>query len=135
MNDILEPLGIRYSVNIVTGIGELSHTRCVELVQRAIASGRPVRILYVSDFDPAGISMPVAVARKIEFAIQAVARRVDVQVRPIARAHEQCVDYRLKRIPLKASEHRAAAFEKRFGRLDMAEWPTELIEYDMWMNS
>ena len=62
MNDILEPLGISYSVNIVTGIGELSHTRCVELVQRAIASGRPVRILYVSDFDPAGISMPVAVA-------------------------------------------------------------------------
>ena len=96
MNDILEPLGISYSVNIVTGIGELSHTRCVELVQRAIASGRPVRILYVSDFDPAGISMPVAVARKIEFAIQAVAAEVDVQVRPIALTYEQCVDYRLK---------------------------------------
>ena len=67
MNDVLMPLGGEYGINIVTGVGELSTTRCEELVDRALASGRPVRILYLSDFGPAGRSMPVAVARKIEF--------------------------------------------------------------------
>ena len=69
MNDILDPLGQEYRINIITGVGELSETRCRELVERARQSGRPVRILYVSDFDPGGMSMPVAVARKIEFAV------------------------------------------------------------------
>ena len=29
----------------------------------------------------------------------------------------------------------ALLLELKSKRLDMAEWPTELIEYDMWMNS
>jgi hypothetical protein len=51
------------------GEGELSVTKCVELVDREVNSDRPVRTLYVSDFDPAGQSMPVACARKIEHVI------------------------------------------------------------------
>jgi hypothetical protein len=113
MNDILLPLGERYGVNIVTGIGELSLTRCVELVTRAEESERPVRILYVSDFDPAGASMPVAVARKIEFALGG--RDLDIQVRPVVLTHEQCIEYRLPRTPIKDTEGRAGAFEARFG--------------------
>jgi hypothetical protein len=114
MNDILDPLGQVYGVNIVTGLGELSHTRCVELIQRA--RQRPVRILYVSDFDPGGMSMPVAVARKIEFALRSEsADELDIQVRPVVLTHDQCVRYQLPRTPLKASERRAANFEVRFG--------------------
>ena len=60
INDVLMAFGERYGVNIVTGAGEISYTRCVQLVERAIASGRPVRILYISDFDPAGDNMPVS---------------------------------------------------------------------------
>ena len=59
MNDILMLLGEAYCVNIVTGVGELSITRCVELVERAERNERPVRLLYLSDFDPAGASMPL----------------------------------------------------------------------------
>jgi hypothetical protein len=54
MNDVLMPLGRGYGVNIVTGVGEMSTTMCEALVNRALASDRPVRILYLSDFDPAG---------------------------------------------------------------------------------
>ena len=115
MNDILIPLGERYGVNIVTGVGEMSLTRCVELVARAKQDGRPVRILYVSDFDPAGASMPVAVARKIEFEIYRIGGGLDVQVRPILLTHDQCIQYRLPRTPIKDTEKRAAAFEARFG--------------------
>jgi hypothetical protein len=67
MNDVLEPLARQYGVNLITGMGELSLTACHLFLERVEASGRPARILYVSDFDPAGDNMPVAVARKIEF--------------------------------------------------------------------
>jgi hypothetical protein len=117
MNDILMPLGRRYGVNVVTGTGELSLTRCVELVDRARwrANGRPVRILYVSDFDKSGDSMPTAVARKIEFVLRSEHRDIDIQVRPIVVTHEQVEQYDLPRTPAKETDVRAASFTRRFG--------------------
>ena len=114
--DIIEPLARRYGLNVVTGVGELSLTHCVNVVDRALRSERPVRILYVSDFDPAGASMPVAVARKIEHQIRT--RRLDsldIQVRPVVLTHEQCEQYQLPRTPLKETERRAGQFEARYG--------------------
>lgn len=116
VNDILLPLGERYGVNICTAIGEMSYTRCVEAVRRAVASERPVRILYLSDFDPAGMSMPVAASRKIEFVLHnEKLRDADIQVRPIALTHDQCEMFLLPRTPIKDSERRATKFEERFG--------------------
>jgi len=116
MNDILMPLGERCGVNVITGTGELSLTHCVRLVRRADESGLPVRILYVSDFDPAGASMPVAVARKIEHTLYREQRYdFDIQVRPIVLTHDQCIEYRLPRSPIKESKGRAHVFEARFG--------------------
>jgi hypothetical protein len=115
MNDILVPLARGYGMNIITGSGELSATQCRELVDRAIASGRPVRILYISDFDPAGQSMPVAVARKIEHEIYKRGVSLDIQVRPIVLTHDQCVEHQLPRTPIKETEKRLGAFEQRFG--------------------
>jgi hypothetical protein len=97
------------------GSGELSVTACHALVQRAQSSGRPVRILYISDFDPAGMSMPLAVARKIEFFNRNYNLGLDVQVRPIVLTSDQCRVYKLPQTPIKDSERRAAAFENRFG--------------------
>ena len=116
MDDILRPLCERYDANLVQGVGETSVTRCLQLVDRAARVDRPVRILYVSDFDPGGISMPTATARKIEFFLyQRQCSDLDIQVRPIFLTHDQCVEYRLPRIPLKKSERRAATFEARYG--------------------
>ena len=85
----------------------------------AVNGGRPVRILYISDFDPAGQSMPVAVARKIEWLIHQQTDdggdEVDMQLRPIVLSHDQCVEYRLPRTPIKDSEQRGPRFEARFG--------------------
>jgi hypothetical protein len=115
MNDVLVSLARRYDLNVVTASGEISVTHCYALVQRAKQIGRPVRILYISDFDPAGRSIPVACARKIEFFVHRDHLDLDVQVRPIALSHEQCVQYRLPRTPLKKTERRAAKFEARYG--------------------
>jgi hypothetical protein len=64
VNGVLEPLAEQYGLNLQTALGEMSLTRCHEAVRRAAGNGnRPVR----SDFDPAGQSIPVAAARKIEW--------------------------------------------------------------------
>lgn len=116
IDDVLDPIGKEYGVNVVTGVGEMSITRCRELVARArVNGGRAVRIGYVSDFDPAGQSMPVATARKIEYYFRTRAPDLDIQLEPIALTLDQCVEYRLPRTPIKATERRAAAFEDRFG--------------------
>jgi hypothetical protein len=135
VNDVLVPLGQRHGVNIATATGEFSATACRNLVDRAEESGRAVRILYVSDFDPSGFGMPVAVARKIEFELQKRNRGyLDIQVRPVALTHEQCTDWNLPRTPTKDTDSRAAGFEDRFGEgateLDALEaiYPGRLAE-------
>ena len=71
VSDILDPLAQHYKLNVIPGAGEQSITSCEELMGRIEANGgRPVRILYLSDFDASGQSMPVAVARKLEFLIR-----------------------------------------------------------------
>jgi len=111
MNDVLLPVAERYGVNLITGAGEMSETSVRLFLDRARSAGVPARILYISDFDPAGRSMPVAVARKIEFAQQGL----DVTLDPVVLTEEQCRDYRLPRTPIKDSERRGARFEARFG--------------------
>jgi hypothetical protein len=116
VNDVLLSLANRYEVNVVAGAGELSLTACVKLVERAEQSERPVRILYVSDFDPAGQSMPVAVARKIEHRLRSnQLDHLDIQVRPVALTFEQCQRYRLPRTPIKDTDRRKNGFEERHG--------------------
>jgi len=102
MNDVLVPLALRYNTNLITGIGELSYTACRNLIDRIRGDvERPVRILYISDFDPSGRSMPVAVARKIEFELDRQELDHDVQLRPILLTHNQCVQYRYRAPPSK----------------------------------
>jgi hypothetical protein len=114
MNDILDPLARRYRLNLITGVGELSYTACRDFVSR-LNDDRPARIIYISDFDLSGRSMPVAVARKIEYELYRQGLEHDVQVRPIILTHAQCVQYRLPRTPIKATDLRGGRFEQRFG--------------------
>jgi hypothetical protein len=130
MDHVLDPLAAQYGATLIIGTGEISATHCHLAVGRAeedvrssdddadgeVSSGdlRPVRILYISDFDPAGLSMPVSAARKIEF----YARQqpgLDIQLIPIGLNHDQCVEYELPRTPIKKSEMRKAKFEERYG--------------------
>lgn len=134
VNDVLEPLGRQFGLNVQTGVGEISVTRCEQLVERA--GDRPVRILYISDFDPGGVSMPLAAGRKIEFFARdhkcKTGVEFDIQLHPIVLTHDQCVEYALPRTPIKEKEIRAPRFEARFGEgateLDALEalYPGEL---------
>ena len=64
---------------------------------------------------PAGRSMPVAVARKIEHKLHAAGIEADITLQPIVLTPDQCEEFRLPRTPIKSTERRAAKFEYRFG--------------------
>src|SRR4029077_6310446 len=96
-------------------IGEVSTTRCEELVDRAVANGRPVRILHVTDFDPAGRDMPISAAVKIDFFAKKSGVDLDIRLEHVVLTEEQCIQYRLPRTPIKETENRAASFEARYG--------------------
>jgi hypothetical protein len=117
MNDVLEPICQKYHANLVTFEGEVSITSvCVNLMRRIEESGyKPTRIWYISDFDPAGNSMPVAMSRKLEYALRNEGIETDVRVRPLALTVDQVKRYKLPRIPIKESEKRAGKFEAAFG--------------------
>lgn len=114
MNDVLLPLCSQYDANLVTGLGEMSVTAALALCNR-LRRNRPCRIFYISDFDPAGQSIPVAVARKIEYFLSDGGNGMDVQLFPVALTADQVQEYRLPRTPIKESEKRAGTFEHRYG--------------------
>lgn len=130
MNDVLIPLCERYEVNLITGVGEMSITSCLQLATRF--NSRPVRIFYISDFDPAGRSMPVAVSRKVEYFQRNKGYTEDVRLYPLVLTLDQVQKYQLPRTPIKESERRRGAFVDRYGKgaveLDALEaiYPGEL---------
>ena len=74
----------------MVGIGEQSEIRSRELALRSSEYARACAIIYLSDFDPGGRSMPKAVARKVEFTIAKFDLDVDLQLIPLALTPDQC---------------------------------------------
>jgi hypothetical protein len=134
MNDILAPLCKRYGANLQTGMGEMSITATLALVHRLEGANKPARILYVSDFDPAGQSMPVAVSRKIEYFVRTLGYDLDIRLFPVVLTLDQVHYYQLPRTPIKETERRRMGFEARHGEgaveLDALEalYPGQLEE-------
>jgi hypothetical protein len=77
--------------------------------------GKPTRIIYVSDFDPAGQCMPVSVGRKIEYFIRHNQLDIDVKLQPAVLTLDQIAEFRLPRTPIKESERRRDRFEAENG--------------------
>jgi hypothetical protein len=115
VEDVVLPIARTYGLNYHPFAGQPGIKACRQLVERAERSGRPARILYISDFDPQGESMPVAVARKTEFTLAERGLDLDIQVIPIALTKQQCMDLKLPRIPIKDSDRGKRTFEERHG--------------------
>ena len=116
MTDVVEPLCRRYGIDLVTGAGFQSITSVITLLrERAAVHGKPTRVFYVSDFDPAGEQMPVATARQIEYWRQEYAPTIEIKLIPLVLSREQVIEYRLPRTPIKESDERKKGFEDRHG--------------------
>jgi nucleotide-binding universal stress UspA family protein len=67
MDDVLLPLCQELHLNLVTSVGFQSITSAIRLLQRASALvhlGKPTRIFYISDFDPAGDGTAQAICQR-----------------------------------------------------------------------
>jgi hypothetical protein len=132
----IRPVCDKHRITLVTAQGEISISSMWEAVKRAERYGDQTTtvILYISDFDPAGKSMPVAASRKIEFLSLIRRSKINMRLYPIALTYEQCVRYQLPRTPIKESERRRQGFEGRYGvgatELDALEslYPGELAK-------
>lgn len=115
MDDILAPLCRRYHAVLSTALGFQSITRVINFLQRVQRSQKPTRVFYLSDFDPAGDQMPVAVARQIEFWASQYVPEAEIKLTPLLLTRTQVHAYRLPRIPIKESDRRKGQFEDRYG--------------------
>lgn len=114
-NDILVPLCEELGIGLVTASGRQSITNIVQFLKRVHKLQKPGRILYISDFDPVGESMPLAVARQLEFYRPIHAPDAQVSLNPLALNEEQVRCYKLPRIPLKTSDRCTAGIRKQHG--------------------
>src|SRR5262249_35423421 len=76
-----------------------------------------VRIFYGSDYDPAGVHMPIAFARQIEFWLRKFCPDADIALCQLFLTAEQVRHYKLPRKPaLKKGDRRIKSFEQQYGK-------------------
>lgn len=130
-DDILKPICRRYGVNYLAGAGFTSITRVRDELRRMQAFGKPARVFYVSDYDPAGDAMPRSVSRQTEYWLKDFSV-AGIKIDHIGLTRQQCIDYQLPRTPIKDTDKRKASWEDRHGEgateLDALEalYPGEL---------
>jgi hypothetical protein len=118
---VLGSIASRYGINYVPGIGFQSVTNIRRMFRRIRDAGKPTRVLYLSDFDPAGMGMPVQVGRHTQFAfwqLEQMASEEDVanvKLEALALTEEQVVELQLPRKPIKEEDRRKQGWEDRFG--------------------
>ena len=116
LGEVLRPIADEVRGELLLATGEVSETAVYGIARRAAEDGRPLRILYYSDFDPAGWQMPVSVARKLQAHIHREFHDLDVKLVRIALTVEQVAEFNLPDSPIKPTEKRARAWRERWGR-------------------
>ncbi|WP_455448187.1 hypothetical protein [Natrinema thermotolerans] len=98
-------LAAEYGCNVVVeGEGDLSLTVANELAQRIEAAGKPAVILYLSDYDPVGYSMPANMAGKLAWLHQRGDLEQRVVIERLAVTKDQIEALDLPRKPIEESE-------------------------------
>jgi len=101
-DDVVHPLALAYRLNYVSGAGHISLTHCHRLLERGRASGRPVRVLFLSDFDKTGWTMAPAMARTCEFLIRNHGfEDIDFRLRHVLLTPDQIRQHQLPPTPMK----------------------------------
>lgn len=110
---LLEKVAKGWSINTITGEGEISITQIYLAAERIVQAKKPVRIGYISDCDVVGTNMVKAMARKLEYRLKAQLRKrnVDVKVVPLMATPEQIEELGLPTTPHKRAK--AQAYQTR----------------------
>lgn len=116
---VVENVCASMGVNLVVGSGIMTISSAYALLERTGWGRTPVRVIYLSDFDDAGVHMPISPARHIEFAIRDMDPKPDIKLYHLALTREQVEEKNIPRkIPTSKNEDkigRLLNFEERFG--------------------
>jgi hypothetical protein len=116
LGSILRPIAKAVGGELLLPSGETSDTMVYDAAKRAAADGRPAVVLYFSDFDPAGHTMPVSVARKLQALRTLYFPTLNIRVYPVAMTKEQVEQFGLPSTPLKEGEKRGDDWREVMGR-------------------
>jgi hypothetical protein len=122
LEDVTLPIASRFQADLYLPTGEISDTLVYQIATDAAADGRPMRLFYLSDFDPAGYEMPANVGRKLQALRDLEFPDLDFECRSIALTIDQVRDLELPSTPLKESELRGDRWR--------AAWGVEQTEID-----
>lgn len=116
--DLVAPVSEKYGINVVTSMGDISLTAVWNFIRRVSDIRKPVRIFFISDFDPAGENMPISVARKIEFLLRQykLNKKLDIKLKPLLLTRRQCETFRLPGIPVLEKFGKNCSFAKYHGQ-------------------
>ena len=117
LSEVLDPIARLKAVELLLPTGDISDTMIYDMAHRAAADGRPLVVLYFSDFDPSSHHMPTCMSRKL-MAFRDIAfpdLRV-VGVYDVALRIDQVLEHELPEFFLKETETRAGVWRARWGR-------------------
>ena len=113
---VVQPIADRMNAGMFFPTGEMSDGLIWQMVQAINVFERPAVVLYLSDFDPSGFTMPKNVARKLQ-AMETLGHLGEpVTVHATCLTMAQCVDLNLPSTPIKATDKRADKWIEATGR-------------------
>jgi hypothetical protein len=115
LGEVLLPIAEDFHADLYLPTGEMSDTLIHRIASDAATDGRPLRVFYLSDFDPSGWQMPISVARKLQAHRDMHFPDLDFEMRPVALNLEQARELGLPSTPLKESERRADNWREAMG--------------------
>lgn len=113
--DVLGSVAETYQADLYLPTGEPSDSMLHRMATAAVNDGRPMVVLYFSDADPAGWTMPLSVSRKLQALKVLLPCLPDFEVHRVALTPEQVREYGLPSTPLKETEKRADMWRAAMG--------------------
>jgi hypothetical protein len=113
--DVVRPLCERYKADLYLPSGEITDSQLYLMAKTGAEDGRPMVVLVLADFDPAGNQMAVSIGRKLQAFRDLLYPDLEFQVIPIALTEEQVREFDLPSTPLKETERRADAWRLAHG--------------------
>jgi hypothetical protein len=115
LSPVVGPICREYGADLYLPSGEASDAMIHTLVRDAHYDGRPLRVFYLSDCDPAGKQMAISVARKLRAFKDLLFPGVEYQLLPVALTVDQVREFGLPSTPLKPSERRGDRWRAAYG--------------------
>jgi hypothetical protein len=115
LDPVLRPLAERHRADMYLGAGELSDTLVWRMARDAVADGRPLIVFCFSDFDPAGMQMPISIGRKLQAFKTLFFPGLRGQVVPVALSLDHALEFRLPTTPVKDGEKRRDRWQQAYG--------------------